>query len=225
MSYVLSDIATRVQTRVRDSGYSTTTIKGFINDTQNSIFNEYDLRFMETSTTYNLTTNVQDITNGSGLPSDFVSPINLVITTDNYENDLIYVDYKELDELFPDQSSTTATTPRYWWFYGDTISVYPKPDQAYVVRLRYLKKPTALSADGDVPDVPSEFEELLVYGAAYRVFEEKDMDEKAANFEAKYNREVQKLVNRYAFRRKGELPIMRLTRHPARSRATSIFNS
>lgn len=224
MAYVLSYIAGRVQTRVRDSNYSASTIYTFINDAQNAVFNEYDLRFMETSTTYTLVSSVQDITNGAALPTDFVSPISVAITTDNYEKDLDYADYHEMDERYPDQTSTAAATPRYWTFYGSTITVFPKPDQGYVVRLRYIKKPTALTADADVPVIPSEFEEMLIYGAGYRCFEEKDLDEKAAVFEAKYNREVQKLVNRYAFRRKGELPVNRLKTRRGLRNATSLFH-
>lgn len=180
---------------------------------------------METSTTFTLASNVQELTNGAGLPSNFVSPINVAVTTDNSEKYIPFVDFKELDEVYPDQSSSTAGAPRYAYMYGNSIYVYPKPDQGYVVRLRYVKKPTALAAAADVPDIPSEFEELLIYGAGYRVFEEKDLDRKSANFERKYQTEVAKLVNRYAFRRKGEFPILRLSRQPVRSRVTSIFHA
>lgn len=222
MAYVLSDIVTRVQKRVRDTNYSSSDIKAFINDAQRAVFNEYDLRFMETSQSYTLGVGVQDITNGSGLPSNFVSPLSIQITTADYERDLIYVDYKELDTLYPNQSDDTANTPSYWYVYGNTISVYPEPDQAYTVRLRYIKEPTALSGDADVPEIPSEFEELLIYGAGYRVFEEKDMDDKAGVFEAKYDRQVQMLVARYGFRKKGSMPIMRINRRIGR--AQSIFS-
>lgn len=223
MAYVLSDIVTRVQKRVRDTSYPSTDIKAFINDAQRAVFNEYDLRFMETTQNYTLAVNLQDITNGSGLPANFVSPISVQITTASYEKDLQYIDYKELDTLYPNQSDDDATQPRYWYMYGNTISVYPKPDLAYAIRLRYIKEPTTLSADADVPELPSEFEELLIYGAGFRVFEEKDMDDKAAVFEAKYDRQVQLLVIRYGFRKKGTMPILRLNRRPVRQHATSFF--
>ena len=165
MAYTLSAIVTKVQKRIRDTGYSSSTIKEFINDEQNDISNEYLLRFWEADPqTYTLTENVRDITNGSGLPSDFVNPISLRITTTGYEKRLIYVDYDDLEEVYPDPDNDTAGTPRYWTLYGDTIEVYPKPDQAYTLKLRHTRRPTELSADADVPELPKEFEEILVYG-------------------------------------------------------------
>jgi len=76
--------------------------------------------------------------------------------------------------------------------------VFPKPDQAYTVRLRYTKRPVELVNDSDVPEIPAEFAEMFVYGASARVYETKDRFDKSAVFENKYLREVQKLVGRYS---------------------------
>lgn len=221
MAYQLSSIVTKVQKRIRDTGYSSSTIKEFINDAQNALFNEYDLRFMETSQGYTLTVDIQDITNGSGLPSNFVRAIDLFITTDDYAKILTYVDFKDIDKAYPDAADDNPGTPRFWYMVGNTINVYPKPDQAYTLTLRFIKRPTELSADADVPEVPKEFEELLVYGASYRAFEEKDMDDKAAVFENKYLAEVQKLVNRYSRRQTSSPMTMKLAR---RNNASRFFS-
>lgn len=186
--------------------------------------NEYWLRFWEADPqNYTLVVNTQDITNGVGLPSNFVNPISMRITTDNYETYLDYIDYKDLDKAVADQSSVTAGTPRYWWLYQDTIYVYPKPDQAYVVQLRYTKRPTEMSADADVPEIPKEFEELFIYGMGMRAFEEKDMDAKAALFERKYELKKAQLVQRYSIRQTGQPMFLKLDRRV--SRAPSFFGT
>lgn len=172
LSYQLSDLVTKVQQRARDTGYSPTEIKGYINDAQNAVFNEYTLPFTETVQTYTLTPNVADITNGSGLPANFVQAIDLTLTTVGREKVLRPIDVRQLDYSTPDAEDTTthpADVPDEWYRYAQTIKVYPVPNDAYTVSLRYNKKATVLSGDSDVPEVPSEFEELLVVGAAYRV--------------------------------------------------------
>lgn len=221
MSYQTSDIVTKVQLRVRDSSYSTTEIKNYLNDTQNDVFNEYRLPFMETTQPYTLTVNVSDITNGSALPTDYVQAINLTLTTAGTEKVLTYRNVREFDSLWPDADDTTAypaNIPTDWTMYGQTPRVHPVPNSAYTVTLRYYKKPTLLSADADVPSLPSEFEELLVVGAAYRVMQVKDNYDQAGIFQNKYDELLDKLVVRYSQAQVGTPTLMRINRFPAGSR-------
>lgn len=217
MAYIAGDIVTRVQQRVRDTGYSSTEIKGYLNDTQNDVFNEYRLPFMEANQDYTLTVGVADITNGSGLPANYVQAINLALTTVGFERILTYRDVRELDDLFPDNTNSTIypnSVPTDWSFYTLTANVFPKPNLAYTATLRYYKKPTLLSGDSDVPDLPSEFEELLVVGAAYRVLQAKDNYDQAAILQNKYDEILQKLVNRYRQAQVGTPTTMRINRVP-----------
>lgn len=215
MSFILGDIVTRVQQRVRDTGYSTSEIIGFINDTQNDIFNEYRLPFMETTQGYTLTANVSDITDGDGLPSNYVQAIDLIDTTNGSERRLTYKDIREIEQDHPDPDDTSinpAGKPQYWYYYAETIRVYPKPADAYTLTLRYYKKPTALSANGDIPEVPSQFEEILVVGAGYRVLQVKDNYDQAGILQNKYDEILQKLVMRYSQAQVGKPTIMRINR-------------
>lgn len=201
MSFVLSDIVTKVQQRVRDTGYSSSEIKNYINDTQNDVFNEYRLPFMQTTQDYTLTVGVSDITNGVNLPTNYVQALDLVLTTAGREAVIPFRDVRTIDADYPDPDDDTAHprgVPQYWYFYAETIRVYPEPDAAYTVTLRYYKKPTLLSADADVPEIPSEFEELLVSGAAYRVLQVKDNYDQATIHENKYMELLSKLVVRYS---------------------------
>lgn len=215
MAYTLSNIVSRVQSRIKDTGFSTTDIKGFINDTQRDVFNEYDLPFMETTQNYTLTAGESDITNGSGLPTNFVQAIDLVLTTSGLEKRLPFIDVREIDWQYPDPTDTSAhpsNIPEYAYKYGTTIRVYPAPASAYTVTLRYIKKPTELSDDDDVPEIPSEFEELLVVGAAYRAHQVKDNYDKAAILQNKYDELLQKLVVRYSVTQIGQPTQMRINR-------------
>ncbi len=214
MAFTLGGIADKVRYRIRDSGYAATEIINYVNDTQNDIFNEYRLPFMETTQDYTLNIGTADITNGSDLPTNFVSPILLLLTTNGYEKRLQFRDVREMDELHPDYeaSSTPNGTPTDAYKYGETIKVYPEPDQAYTVTLRYFKKPTLLSSDSDVPELPSEFEEMLVLGASYRILQVKDNYDQAAILQNKYDELLDKLVAKYSRNQTGMPTIMRINR-------------
>lgn len=216
MAYNTGDIVTKVQRRIRDTGYSSTEIKDYINDAQDDALNEYRLPFMQTTQNYTLTAGVSDITNGTGLPSNYVQALDIVMTSSGREQTLPYVDVREIDNFYPDADDTTinpANTPTRWYFYADTIRVFPVPDEAYTLTLRYYKKPTILVGDDDVPEIPSEFAELLVMGAAYRVLQVKDNYDQAAILENKYDEILQKLVVKYSQAQVGRPNIMRINKY------------
>jgi hypothetical protein len=216
LAYQLSDIITKVQLRVRDTGYSTSEITNYLNDTQNDVFNEYSLPFMQTTQGYTLTAGVSDITNGSGLPTNFVQAIDLTLTSAGQEKVLTYKDFKEIDVMYPDPDDQTANpqgVPNYWYYYGETIRVYPEPSDAYTLTLRYYKKPTLLSSATDVPEIPSEFEELLVVGAGYRVMQAKDNYDQGAILQNKYDELLAKLVVKFSQPQVGTPTLMRINRN------------
>lgn len=216
MAYTLSDTVSRVQNRIKDTGFSTTTIKQYIDDAQNDVFNEYRLPFMQATQNYTLAAGTADITNGSGLPTNFVQAIDLYITTSGLESVLPFKDISEVDRFNTDPADTTihaSNIPEFAYKYGESIFVYPAPAAAYTVTLRYYKSPTELTADADVPEIPQEFRELLVVGAAYRVFQTKDNYDKAAILENKYMELLQKLVSRYSQTQVGQPTQMRINRY------------
>lgn len=215
MAYTTGDIVTRVQQRIRDTNYSSTEIKSYLNDTQNDVFNEYRLPFMETIQNYTLAAGVSDLTDGSGLPANYVQAIDIFLTTEGREKRLIYIDVREFDREYPDGDNSTlypANVPNNWYFYAETIRLSPKPNEAYTATLRYYKKPTLLSGDEGVPELPSEFEELLVMGAAYRVLQVKDNYDQAAILQNKYDELLQKLVVKYSQSQVGVPMRMRINR-------------
>jgi hypothetical protein len=215
MAYQLSDVVSKVQQRIRDTGYSSGEITNYINDTQNDVFNEYRLPFMEANQNYTMTSGVSDITDGNGLPANYVQAIDLMLTTTGREKRLIWRDIRDIDTMHPDPDDTSinpANVPNEWYYFVDTIKTFPVPNEDYTLTLRYYKKPTILVNDGDVPEVPSQFEELLVSGAAYRVLQVKDNYDQAAIHKNKYDEILQKIVVRYSQPQVGVPTIMRSNR-------------
>lgn len=216
MAYNLGIITSKVGARIRDSGYAAGEIINYINDTQNDVFNEYRLSFMQTTQNYTLATNTSDITNGSNLPTNYVQALDLSLTTAGREKILTYRDIREIESLYPDPDDTTrhpANVPNDWYFYAGIIRVFPVPNSAYTVTLRYYKKPTILVDSVDVPEIPSEFEELLVVGAAYRIMQIKDNYDQAGILENKYGELLQKLAVKYSVLQVGKPTVMRINRH------------
>lgn len=219
MSYNLSSLVAKVQSRINDASFSSATITEYLNDAQNDLFSEYDLRFMEASQTYTLNVGTADITNDTGLPADFESVYTITNTTAGYESLIPYRDFRDIDENIANPLSEAAYgtgSPTSWYMYGGTIYVFPLPDQAYTLLLRYKKRPTILTADADVIAVPQEFEELLILGATYRVHEFNDNYDQAAYLKGRYDEQARKLVNRYSRKQTGAPTIMRVNRHAVR---------
>ncbi len=221
MSYILGDIVNLVQTRVRDTNFDLNEIKQYINDTQNDIFNEYRLNFMETSQDYTTVANVADITNGNGLPTNYLVAIDLLNVTNSNHYIIPYQDVSYLDNFTASPNDTyevSSTNSGFWYKYANTISIYPTPTSAMSVRLRYYKMPTQLSNDADIPALPYSFQEVLVMGAAYRVMQVKDNFDQAAIYQNKYDEILQKLVNQTSVNQVGRSPQQRINRYATTKR-------
>lgn len=118
--------------------------------------------------------------------------------------------------MYPDSSDTTANPsgiPQYWYKFGETIRVYPAPADSYTLTLQYIKSPTILSGASDVPEIPSEFEELLICGAVYRILLIKDNYDQALVWQNRYDEQLQKLVSRYSQTQAGHANRMRINRY------------
>lgn len=222
MAYQLSTVRSKVQQRVGDTGYSTGEIDNYINDTQNDVFNEYRLPSMKTSQNYTVTSGVADITNGVGLPTNYVEAVSLRDYTTGQQQDIPFIDLDDLEDMYPDYDTQSNGQPRYAYFADDTINLFPAPGGAYTLKLRYYKKPTTLSADADVPEIPSEFEELLVAGAAYRVLQVKQAYDEAGIYENKYAELLQKFYDKYMRAPASGPALMRINRLDNRRTARHI---
>jgi hypothetical protein len=73
--------------------------------------------------------------------------------------------YQSWDRI--DESPVVSGTPRYFTRRPDqALLFYPTPDDAYTLRLDYLREGSALSANGDVPIIPdAQLHKIIVYKA------------------------------------------------------------
>lgn len=215
MAYDLVTLVSRVQKRIRDTGYSSAEIIEAIDDAQNDVFNEYRLRFMRTSQNYTMAVGVADIANGAGLPTNLSEAISLSDTTSGQPQTIEYIDYDLLEELYPDPQDSTLYAngqPLYWYWDGPLIKTFPAPAAAYTMKLRFWKSPTELTTGNQVPEIPAPFKEVLLSGAAYRIFQVKDMYDIAGVHQNKYDEILAKLVMRYALPQTGTVHRMAINR-------------
>ena len=200
MAYTTGSLVTKVQNRVRDTGYSISEIKQYLTDTVRDVHNEYPtLPIWRTSADYTVTATNSDITATVGLPADYGVPLQLINRTSGAESVIPYIDQSDLEVQSPDHTDSAVYTngqPQYWYYDGSTIRLFPAPAGAYTLRLSYMKNPSELSDDADVPTIPSSFEEMLVVGAAYRVLQVKGVYDEAGILENKYQELLQKLVDK-----------------------------
>lgn len=149
----------------RGFDYLSTTRSGyFVNRAYQEMCAEEDWPFLESSSSGTAPLTVSDL-----------RTVEAVInTTQRYK--LRPLDRRNITDF--DTDLTTTGTPS--WYYlttSTTVAVYPA-NTTDTIAVRYWKVPTALSADGDTPVVPTSYQQVIVDGAcAYAYF---DSD----NFEA-----------------------------------------
>jgi hypothetical protein len=208
VAYDVNGLTTRVQSKLDNTSFDTTKILNFLNDTNRFILNAKRWPFMETTQNFTAVIGTQSI---GTLPTNLQVPINLrILTPLQYTVDLPYMPYEEYDRAYPNPSLLPNNPPIFYTIFAGTILLAPTaPDQAYVLQLRYLKKPTALAAGTDVPDVPSEFEELMVLGAYKRALEHEDSFDQAQVVDQEFLEQLNLMNVRMTRRQLGQETRMR----------------
>lgn len=87
--------------------------------------------------------------------------------------DLEYLDNEAFRELR--RVDATRETPLWWTATGKTVYLYPTPNAVFTIKVDYLQKPAALVSAGDVPALPEEYHDILVWGGLVEMtFRERD---------------------------------------------------
>jgi hypothetical protein len=120
-------------------------------------------------------------------------------TTRNWDITKYRKTWEQLFDLYPaPENLTTYSQPHYWTEYANQIYFNCPADLAYTLKQFYQKTPTELSADSDIPELPQNFREAIVLGAAYRCEEERDNYDIAAVVQNRFNDRVSDLIMRLA---------------------------
>lgn len=210
MSYTLSTIRNRVlEDKLDDVNFSAQTVDNFINDTQRAIFNEYELPFTE-----KVFSGV--LPSGGSLfefPGDYQVQQSLMVTAPNGEEKDItknYLGFRQFNSLYPVPAENEAGEPSHWTIHGGKLYLSRPTDDNYTLTLYYIRKPAKLEDDGDVPEIPEEFEEALVLGAYYRCLgRNEDFDQAEYIKRGDYADEINKMLNRYSRKQQGTPTVMR----------------
>lgn len=199
--YNLGGIRNRVLIdKLDDEDFPTDVVDNFINDTQRDIFSEYELPFTEKIFTGSLPVGESMF----NFPSDVsqLQAVKIVAADGTGGRDVMdnFYNFRDFNTYYPYPSANQAGYVNYWTLYAGKMLTARPTDQTYNMTIFYNKVPAKLNAAEDVPELPEEFEELLVLGAFYRVqFREGDSDE-ALVTKSEYQRKLEQMAQRYGFR-------------------------
>jgi hypothetical protein len=199
MSYVFSDLKTKLKNQVGDPNLDDTLAGDAINDAQQGIFNMFDLTLNSDTQTNSVTAGTNTLTDA--LPTTFQRVYGLYITSPTAAaSDLTdyYLQPKDFRTLYPD-AGTSAGILRDWTLFT-SIEFANNAAETYTVKLDYIKSVPILSGSSDVPVIPEAFSEVLMLGAKIRIFEQKEDFDYAGQFTNRYADQLEAFVTRYGMR-------------------------
>lgn len=209
MAYNRAYIRQRVlEDKLDDTAYNAGVVDRFINDAQKSIFNTYELPFMEKSFAGAL----PEAGYVYNLPTDLQTVVGLrMVEPQGKRFDLSqnYIPYKQFNRLYPTPEYNGVGTPRVWTLFGGKIYFDKPTDRVYTLEVDYIKKAVPLTDDAQVPEIPEEFEEVLVLGTYYRVLQRNEDNDLAAYIKTgEYTDELDKMVSKLGTRQTAKVHIM-----------------
>lgn len=200
MAFTFLALKTKLTTQIGDPNLDSTVMGDALNYTQQHLFETFDLTLNSAIQTNALATSATTLT--SALPTDFerisslyiTSPIALARDITSY-----FVPIKRFRESFISTSQLSPNPPSYWSFWTGVEFAYPS-DQAYTVKLDYVKTIPFMSLDADIPTIPQSFEELLMLGAKMRIYEQKEDFDYAGQFQNRLTDLTEAFVTRFSTR-------------------------
>lgn len=213
MDYNLAYIRDRIlEDKLDDPTFDPGIVDRFINDAQRSLFNSYELPFAEKVFAGVLSASQYIFE----FPDDYGTAQSFMLVSDvladgsrvkrNISNN--YIDFRDFNERFPAPEYNESGAPSTWTLHGNKIYFDRPLDMGYTMKMFYLKRPAKLVADTDVPEVPEDFQEVLILGAHYRILQRNEDFDLAAAVKQEYYDEADKLVPRLGTRQKGTPMIM-----------------
>lgn len=109
-----------------------------------------------------------------------------------------------------DRGTQTANKPTEYCLAPDqTFRLGPKPDKAYPIQGEYRKAPQILAANGDIPDMPTRFHQIIVWKAILLMNEHDEAIQGVQLAEREYQPLLQQLMRDHLppFTVRGERPI------------------
>lgn len=199
MSYVLSDLKTKLQTQVGDPNLNDSVAADALNYAQQEIFGTFDLTLNSDTQTNSVTAGTNVL--ASALPTDFQRVSSLYITSPTALAANItdyFMSTKDFRNRFPNAGTFGGVLQE--WTLWTSIEFAVNAAADVTIKLDYIKTVPILSQTTDVPVIPESFEELLILGAKIRVYEQKEDFDYANQFTNRYADLKESFITRYSTR-------------------------
>lgn len=199
MSYIFSDLKTKLQNQVGDANLNDTLAGDAINDAQQAIFNKYDTVLNSDQQSNSVTSGTNTL--ASALPTDFQRVYSLYITSPLVTaTDLTpyYLQPKTFRKEFPNAGQFSGVLQE--WTLFESVEFAVNAADTYTIKLDYIKSVPILSSSSDVPVIPEAFRELLLVGAKIRIYENKEDFDYSNQFQNRYDELLRDFITRYGMR-------------------------
>ena len=187
---------TQLQDAIKDFAENTETsfvnnLPVFIRAAEDRIFTLVDLELFRKNATATLTSSDPFLS----VPSDYLAPFSLQITTASSEDFLLHKDVNFVQQYHIDYGANAA--PKYYAIYDvDNFILGPTPDQAYTVELHYYYRPASITAGAGTGTswLSENAPNALLYGSLVEAYTymkgEQDMMQL---YEQRFAQEIQRL--------------------------------
>jgi len=168
VAFTFGELKTAIQDFSENTETSfVTNLPVFIEAAEDRIFGLVDLELFRKNATATLTTGDPYLS----VPSDYLAPFSIQITTSGSEDFLLHKDVNYVQQYHI--ATGANATPRYYGIYDvDNFILGPTPDQAYTVELHYYYRPASLTAgaDGGTSWLSENAPNALLYGSLVEAY-------------------------------------------------------
>jgi len=192
MSFTYAQLKQAVQDFTENTETSfVTNLPVFIRSAEDRILQSVDLEAFRKNATSSVTQNDPYLS----VPTDFLAPFSLQITSSGNKNFLEIKDVNYLNQYTMDAGSTGV--PRYYAFFDDeNFLIAPTPDSNYTVELHYYYRPASLTAgtESGTTWVSENAPNALLYGSLYEAYTYmKGEADVLANYEKRFMENLSRL--------------------------------
>lgn len=192
MAYNLGTLRTRIQGKLDNTAFDASLLNQFINDGLRDVVIQAKPQLYRAEATYTTTIGANSLTTSA---TDVLVPINMrLFTPVNYAMVLPYVEYEDMDIVYPNLSLVGTGPPIAWSVFGGTPILVNNADALYTLKSKYLTAPAELVSDSDVPLLPVTFSEILVLAGYRRALEHDDDFDQAQVVQQQINVKTQDMT-------------------------------
>lgn len=179
-----------------------TRIVVFANEVQRDVVNDFRWRFMTETDTVSAVVGVDSYALPTSPPMAHVISIRLAVPGQPYWPELEWADTEDLlAEAAEYGDLSVYSTPQRWTdLDGETFQVFPGPTMPGTFTIRYLRTVEDLVDDADVPEIPSQYLDIIVAGVCARLARRERRLQDAADFYATYTARLERMRSQYEIR-------------------------